>query len=329
MRLAIVGATGLVGRTMLEVLSERDFPVNELILVASKKSKGEKIVYKGKEKAIITLPELVNKNVDVALFSAGSEISKEWAPKLIKKGCRVVDNSSFWRMDNRYKLIVPEVNSSIITKKDFLIANPNCSTIPLVMVLHALHKKFQVSRVIVSTYQSVTGTGKKGIDQLNNEEKNIQKKQKVYPHSIYRNVIPHCDVFNEDGYTKEEMKLTNETKKILDKNIEVTATAVRVPVVGGHSESVNITFKKSIKLSLIYKLLRSYKGIVVQDEVLKNNYPMPVFAKNKDEVFVGRIRKDFSLEKTINLWICSDNLRKGAATNAIQIVEHLVKNKFV
>lgn len=329
MRLAIVGVTGLVGRVMLEVLSERRLPIKELILVASETSKGEKITYQNKEYTIITLFDLIKKNVDVALFSAGSKVSKEWAPKLAEKGCKVIDNSSYWRMDNRYKLIVPEVNGEAITKNDFIIANPNCSTIPLVMVLNELHKKFTVTRVIVSTYQSVTGTGKSGIDQLNNEESNVKKNKKAYPHSIYRNVIPHCDEFDETGYTKEEMKLTNETKKILDTNIHVTATAVRVPVVGGHSESVNITFKKPINLAMIYNILRGSKGIVVQDDTSKNSYPMPINAENKDDVFVGRIRKDFTLENAINLWICSDNLRKGAATNTIQIAEYIIQNKLL
>ena len=328
MRLAIVGVTGMVGRVMLKVLSERRFPITELIPVASEKSTGQTITYLNKKHNIITLTDLLKLDVDLALFSAGGDVSKIWAPKLVEKGCKVIDNSSYWRMSAKHKLIVPEINGEELTIKDMIIANPNCSTIQLVMALAPLHKKFNINRVVVSTYQSITGTGKKAVEQLENEEKGIDA-EKVYPHVIYQNVLPQCDVFEDNGYTKEEMKLTNETKKILDNNIDVVATAVRVPVVVGHSESVNITFEKDFELNEIRLLLDSMTGVTVLDNILKNEYPMPISAKNKDEVFVGRIRRDFTQENTLNMWIVSDNLRKGAATNTVQIAEYLINNSLV
>jgi aspartate-semialdehyde dehydrogenase len=328
MRLAIIGVTGMVGRVMLKVLAERKFPITELIPVASEKSTGQTIAYLSKTYNIITLTDLLKLDVDLALFSAGGDVSKIWAPKLAEKGCKVIDNSSYWRMSTNHKLIVPEINGEELTIKDMIIANPNCSTIQLVMALAPLHKKFAINRVVVSTYQSITGTGKKAAEQLENEEKGVEA-EKVYPHVIYQNVLPQCDVFEDNGYTKEEMKLTNETKKILDSNIDVVATAVRVPVVRGHSESVNITFKKDFELNEIHSTLDRMEGVTVLDNILKNEYPMPITAYNKDEVFVGRIRKDFTQEKTLNMWIVSDNLRKGAATNTVQIAEYLINNNLV
>ncbi len=328
MKLAIVGVTGVVGREMLEVLLERNFPLTELIPVASEKSCGQPILFSGKSYKIISLNELLEKNVDLALFSAGGEISKIWAPKLAEKGVKVVDNSSFWRMSNEHKLIVPEINGHELSADDMVIANPNCSTIQLVMALAPLHKKFVVKRVVVSTYQAVSGTGKKAVEQLKNEVNNIDGEM-AYHYQIYQNAIPQCDVFTENGYTKEEMKLTNETKKILDKNIDVVATAVRIPVVRGHSESVNITFENDFDLDEIRFALKQMRGVTVLDSPAKNEYPMPINAYKKDEVFVGRIRKDFTQANTLNMWIVADNLRKGAATNAVQIAEYLVAKHLV
>ena len=328
MRLAIVGVTGMVGRVMLKVLAERKFSITELIPVASEKSTGQTITYLNQKHNIISLTDLLRLDVDLALFSAGGEVSKIWAPKLAEKGCKVIDNSSYWRMSTKHKLIVPEINGQELTVEDMIIANPNCSTIQLVMALAPLHKKFGINRVVVSTYQSITGTGKKAVEQLENEEKGIDT-EKIYPHVIYQNVLPQCDIFEDNGYTKEEMKLTNETKKILDNNINVVATAVRVPVVVGHSESVNITFEKDFELNEIRSTLDSMEGVTVLDNILKNEYPMPISAKNKDEVFVGRIRRDFTQENTLNIWIVSDNLRKGAATNTVQIAEYLINNNLV
>jgi aspartate-semialdehyde dehydrogenase len=325
MKLAIVGVTGMVGREMLDVLSERNFFVTELIPVASKKSCGNTILYNGKSYEIISIENLLKKDVDLALFSAGREISKIWAPKLAKKGCKVIDNSSYWRMCSKYKLIVPEINGGKLTKKDLIIANPNCSTIQLVMALAPLHKKFCIKRVVVSTYQAVSGTGKKAAEQLENEVNGINTEM-TYPYPIYQNVLPHCDDFTENGYTKEEMKLTNETKKILDKSIDVVATAVRVPVVRGHSESANITFENDFEIGEIKEALNQMPGIKVVDNPKNNEYPMPINSSKKDDVFVGRIRKDFTQEKTLNLWVVADNLRKGAATNAAQIAEYLINN---
>ena len=328
MKLAIIGVTGLVGREMLNVLVERNFPVSELIAVASERSLGKTISYNNNDIKIISLEELLNKDLDLALFSAGGETSRLWAPKLVKKGVKVIDNSSFWRMSKNHKLIVPEVNGSELNIEDMLISNPNCSTIQLVMALAPLHKKYIVNRVIVSTYQAVSGTGKVAVQQLENERNGINGEM-AYPHQIFQNVLPHCDDFIENGYTKEEMKLTQETKKILDKNIEVSATAVRVPVVSGHSESVNISFKKDFNLDDVRFVLNQMKGVEVFDNIVKNEYPMPINVYKKDNVFVGRIRRDFSKEKTLNMWIVSDNLRKGAATNTIQIAELLIKKSLL
>ncbi|AGD98190.1 aspartate-semialdehyde dehydrogenase [Blattabacterium sp. (Blatta orientalis) str. Tarazona] len=330
MKLGIVGVTGMVGRVMMEVLETRNFPVKELYLSASEKSIGKEFFFRKKKYPIIGIQDLILKNLDVVLFSAGSSISKEWAPRFSKIGTTVIDNSSAWRMDPDKKLVVPEINISSLSKKDKIIANPNCSTIQLVMILHPLHLEYGINRVIVSTYQSVTGTGKKAIDQLNSEKKSLMTYEKVYPYPIYQNVLPHCDSFGENGYTVEEIKLMRETKKIInDQNIAITATAVRVPVIGGHSESVNVTFKREPNIDHIYEIFSKKKGIVVQDNPKKNIYPMPLFAHGKDEVFVGRIRKDYSCSNSLNFWIVADNLRKGAATNAIQIVESLIEKKYI
>jgi len=323
MKLAIVGATGMVGREILAVLVERNFPISELIPVASKKSCGKAISYLGKTHTIISLDDLLSKEVDLALFSAGGEVSKVWAPQLVAKGCKVIDNSSFWRMHKNHKLIVPEINGDELTKEDMIISNPNCSTIQLVMALAPLHQKFKVKRVVVSTYQSISGTGVKAVRQLENEEKGVAGDM-AYPHPIYKNVLPHCDVFEENGYTKEEMKLTNETKKILDEEIDVTATAVRVPVVGGHSESVNVMFENDFNLDEVRLALSNMPGVEVVDNPLENTYPMPIMAYKKDAVFVGRIRRDFTQKNTLNMWVVADNLRKGAATNTVQIAEYLL-----
>ena len=328
MKLAIVGVTGLVGQEMLEVLAERDFPISELIPVASEKSCGGKISFKGQAYPIISLSELLERKMDLAFFSAGGVIAKIWAPKLAEIGCKVIDNSSFWRMHKNHKLIIPEINGNVLSDEDMIIANPNCSTIQLVMALAPLHKKYIIKRVVVSTYQSVTGTGRKAVEQLKNEEAGIDS-ERAYPYQIYQNALPHCDEFTENGYTKEEMKLTNETKKILDKNIEVTATAVRVPVIGGHSESVNITFENDFDLDEIRIALNSMAGVMVVDNISNNEYPMPINTHKKDAVYVGRIRRDFSQEKTLNMWVVSDNLRKGAATNTVQIAEYLLKKNLI
>jgi len=322
MKVAVVGATGLVGTKMLEVLAERRFPVSELIPVASEKSAGKKITFNGKEWVVVTPAQAVEMRPDIALFSAGGSTSLEWAPKFAAAGTTVIDNSSAWRMDPDKKLIVPEVNGSVLTKADKIIANPNCSTIQMVMVLKPLHEKYKIKRVIVSTYQSVTGTGVKAVDQLHNERKGVEG-EKAYPYTIDMNLIPHIDVFMDNGYTKEEMKMVHETKKIMgDNTILVSPTAVRVPVMGGHSESLNIEFERTPDLSEVKQLLADFPGITVVDNPSKLEYPMPlIHAHNSDEVFVGRIRKDETRDNAINLWIVSDNLRKGAATNAVQIAE--------
>lgn len=325
MKLAIIGITGMVGREMLEVLNERNFHVTDFIPVASQKSCGKLIKFKNTNYKIISLSDLLDKKVDIALFSAGSDISKIWAPKLVEKGCKVIDNSSYWRMNKNYKLIVPEINGSTLCNDDMIISNPNCSTIQLVMALAPLHKKLIINRVIVSTYQAVSGTGKKAVDQLNNETL-VKKIDSIYPHQIYSNVLPQCDDFTDNGYTKEEMKLTLETKKILDDNINVVATAVRVPVFRGHSESVNISFAKEFTIEQIKKELNNMSGVKVMDDIVNNEYPMPINTANQDLVFVGRIRRDFTNEKTLNMWIVADNLRKGAATNTVQIAEYLIDN---
>ena len=324
----VVGITGMVGTIMLELLEKRRFPVSELIPVASKKSAGKTVTFNGKAYKIITLEEAIQLTPKIAIFSAGGDVSLSWAPKFEKIGCTVIDNSSAWRMDPKKKLVVPEINANILSKDDKIIANPNCSTIQLVLALFPLHKVYKMKRVIVSTYQSVSGTGVKAVRQMENEANGV-KGEMVYPYQIFKNALPHCDAFMNNGYTKEEMKLANEPKKILnDDSFKVTATAVRIPTAGGHSESVNVEFEKDFTLSMVRKLLEETPGVVVQDNPKVNSYPMPILAHGKDDVFVGRIRRDESAEKTLNLWIVSDNLRKGAATNAIQIAEHLVNNVF-
>ncbi|AJA68593.1 aspartate-semialdehyde dehydrogenase [Myroides odoratimimus] len=329
MKIAVVGATGMVGEIMLKVLAERNFPVTELIPVASEKSVGKEVEFKGKKYTIKSMEEAVMMKPDIALFSAGGSISLECAPKFAEVGTTVIDNSSAWRMDPTKKLIVPEINADSLTKEDKIIANPNCSTIQLVMALSPLHKQYGIKRVVVSTYQSITGTGVKAVKQLENEYKDV-KGDMAYNYPIHRNAIPHCDVFEDNGYTKEEMKLVKETKKILrDDTVLVTATAVRIPVVGGHSETVNIEFEKDFDLGDIRQILHQTPGITVQDNTDTNTYPMPLYAEGKDDVFVGRIRRDESQKNTVNMWIVADNLRKGAATNTVQIAEYLVANKLV
>lgn len=329
MKIAVVGATGMVGEIMLKVLAERNFPVTELIPVASEKSVGKEVEFKGKKYTIKSMQEAVMMKPDIALFSAGGSISLECAPKFAEVGTTVIDNSSAWRMDPTKKLIVPEINADSLTKEDKIIANPNCSTIQLVMALSPLHKQYGIKRVVVSTYQSITGTGVKAVKQLENEYKDV-KGDMAYNYPIHRNAIPHCDVFEDNGYTKEEMKLVKETKKILrDDTVLVTATAVRIPVVGGHSETVNIEFEKDFDLGDIRQILHQTPGITVQDNTDTNTYPMPLYAEGKDDVFVGRIRRDESQKNTVNMWIVADNLRKGAATNTVQIAEYLVANKLV
>ncbi|WP_149304318.1 aspartate-semialdehyde dehydrogenase [Pareuzebyella sediminis] len=329
MKVAVVGATGMVGEVMLKVLAERSFPISELLLVASERSVGKKLVFKGREYTVIGLAEAVAKKPDIAIFSAGGDTSLEWAPKFAAAGTTVVDNSSAWRMDATKKLIVPEINAHTLTKEDKIIANPNCSTIQLVMVLAPLHKKYGMKRVIVSTYQSVSGTGVKAVKQLENEMAGVEGEM-AYPYPINRNALPHCDVFLDNGYTKEEMKLAREPQKILDdRTFSVSATAVRIPTAGGHSESVNVEFEKDFELGEVRKLLNETPGVTVQDNPDNNTYPMPIYAHDKDDVFVGRIRRDESQRNTLNMWIVSDNLRKGAATNAVQIAEYLIAEKLV
>ena len=328
-KLAVIGATGLVGSEMLKVVEERKFHFDKLFLVASEKSVGKKIKYQGKEYTVIGMQEAVDLRPDIAVFSAGGGTSLEWAPKFAEKGTFVVDNSSAWRMSPAHKLVVPEINGSVLTREDKIIANPNCSTIQMVLALFQLHETYRVQRIVVSTYQSVTGTGKKAVDQLMNERSGKEGPM-AYPYKIDLNVLPHIDVFLENGYTKEEMKMVNETKKILgDQSIQVTATTVRIPTIGGHSEAVNVEFEKEFELTDIRKILDNTPGVVVQDDPSRNIYPMPVNAHGKDEVFVGRIRRDETQPKTLNMWVVSDNLRKGAATNAIQIAEYLVAHHFI
>lgn len=327
MRIAVVGATGLVGQIMLQLLEQRGFPISELFPVASERSVGREISFKNENYKIISIEDAIEKKPDFAFFSAGGQISLEWAPKFAEVGTTVIDNSSAWRMDPTVKLIVPEVNGKTLTQNDRIIANPNCSTIQLVMALQPLHKKYKVKRVVVSTYQSVSGSGTAGLDQLSNEQKG-EKSKMLYPYPIHQNAIPHCDVFDENGYTKEEMKLTHETKKILgDDSIDVVATAVRIPVIGGHSEAVNVEFENDFELADVRQLLHNFPGINLKDTPDMNVYPMPLFSHGKDEVFVGRIRRDFTRENTLNMWVVADNLRKGAATNTIQIAEFLLKQK--
>lgn len=324
MKVAVVGATGMVGNVMLDVLQEMDFPISQLIPVASEKSVGKDIEFDGLNFKVVGLQTAVEMRPDIAIFSAGGETSLQWAPKFAEVGTTVIDNSSAWRMDPTKKLIVPEINGNLLTKEDKIIANPNCSTIQLVMVLAPLHKKYGVKRVVVSTYQSITGTGVKAVQQMENERNEISGEM-AYKYPIDKNCIPQCDSFTENGYTKEEMKLTNETKKILDTKINVTATAVRVPVVGGHSEAVNIEFENDFDISDVRTILQKTPGITIQDNLDTFTYPMPKYAEGKNDVFVGRIRRDESQPNTLNLWIVADNLRKGAATNAVQIAKLLLK----
>lgn len=329
MKLAIVGATGLVGGEVFKVLEERNLPITEFIPVASENSVGKELTFKGKKYKVVGMQTAVNMRPDIAIFSAGGSTSLEWAPKFAEVGTIVVDNSSAWRMDPSKKLVVPEINAGELTKEDKIIANPNCSTIQMVVALNPLHKKYKIKRIVVSTYQSVTGTGKKAVDQLMNERKGIDG-PKAYPYKIDLNVIPHIDVFLDNGYTKEEMKMVNETKKIMgDNTIQVTATTVRIPVMGGHSESVNVEFENEYDLNEVRDILSNTEGVVLEDDVKNLIYPMPSNAHNRDEVFVGRLRRDETQAKTLNMWIVADNLRKGAATNAVQIAEYLIKHALI
>ncbi len=329
MKVAVVGATGMVGAVMLKVLEERNFPVTELLAVASERSVGKEIVFKGNSYTIISLQDAVNARPDIAIFSAGGDTSLEWAPIFAKHGTTVIDNSSAWRMDRTKKLVVPEINAHVLTSEDKIIANPNCSTIQLVMALAPLHKKYTMKRVVVSTYQSVSGTGIAAVNQLENEIKGV-KGEMAYPYPIHKNALPHCDVFEANGYTKEEMKLAREPQKILDdRSFSISATAVRIPTAGGHSEAVNVEFFNDFDISEVRKVLHQSPGVTVQDNPDTNTYPMPMYAHDKDDVFVGRIRRDETQPNTLNLWIVSDNLRKGAATNAIQIAEYLVEKNLV
>lgn len=329
MKVAVIGATGMVGQVMLQVLEARNFPLSDIIVAASEKSVGKTLSYNRQKHTIISIADAVAATPDIALFSAGGSVSLEWAPKFADVGTVVIDNSSAWRMDTTKKLIVPEINASLLTKNDKIIANPNCSTIQMVMALAPLHKKYTVKRIVVSTYQSITGTGVKAVKQLENEANNINDTM-AYPYPIHQNALPHCDVFEENDYTKEEMKLVRETHKILsDDSIAITATAIRIPVVGGHSESVNVEFENDYTISDIRQLLHNTQGIVVQDNPQTNTYPMPLYAQGKDDVFVGRLRRDESQPNTLNMWIVADNLRKGAATNAVQIAEYLIAKALV
>jgi aspartate-semialdehyde dehydrogenase len=329
MKVAVVGATGMVGEVMLKVLAERNFPITDLLMVASERSVGKKLPYMGKDHTLIGLTDAVAQKPQIAIFSAGGDTSLEWAPKFAEVGTTVIDNSSAWRMDPDKKLIVPEINANELTIADKIIANPNCSTIQLVMALAPLHKKFKMKRVVISTYQSVSGTGVKAVKQLENEIAGI-KGEMAYPYPISRNALPHCDVFLENGYTKEEMKLAREPQKILDdRSFSISATAVRIPTAGGHSESVNVEFLNDFELNEVRRILNDTPGVTVQDNPDTNTYPMPIYAHDKDEVFVGRIRRDETQRNTLNMWIVADNLRKGAATNAVQIAEYLVANNLV
>jgi len=327
MKTAVVGATGMVGQTMIKVLEERNFPVTRLIPAASERSVGKEVIFKGKAVKVVSVMEAVEARPEFAIFSAGASTSREWAPVFAKNGTVVIDNSSFWRMDKNVPLIVPEINSHVIKKGDRIIANPNCSTIQMVMALAPLHRKYKIKRLVVATYQSVTGTGVKAVQQMENERLGI-KGEMAYAHAIDKNCFPHGGSFQPDGYTTEEQKLIDETRKILeDQTIQVTATVVRIPVVGGHSEAVNIEFERDFDLNDVRKLISEFPGVVIYDNPSANEYPMPLMAHNRDEVFVGRIRRDLSREKCLNLWIVSDNIRKGAATNAVQIAEYMAENK--
>ncbi|MGB0456119.1 MAG: aspartate-semialdehyde dehydrogenase [Flavobacteriaceae bacterium] len=328
MKIAVVGATGMVGTIMMKLLEERNFPVSELIPVASERSVGKIVTFKGKDYKIVGLDKAVSLKPEIAIFSAGGDTSLAWAPKFAEAGCVVIDNSSAWRMDPTKKLVVPEINANVITSGDKIIANPNCSTIQLVMALAPLHNRYKMKRVVVSTYQSVSGTGVKAVRQMENEIHG-KSDEMAYPYQIFKNALPHCDVFLDNGYTKEEMKLAKEPQKILnDNSFAVTATAVRIPTAGGHSESVNVEFEEDFELSEVRKILSQMPGVTVQDNPDTNTYPMPIYAHNKDDVFVGRLRRDESIPNTLNMWIVADNLRKGAATNAIQIAEYMVEHVF-
>ena len=329
MKVAVIGSTGVVGNVMLNLLESRNFPVSDLIPVASERSIGKKILFKGEHCDIVSIEDAIKMKPDIALFSAGGSTSLEWAPKFAAVGTRVIDNSSAWRMDSSKKLVVSEVNSEVLTKDDYIIANPNCSTMQLMVVLAPLHKVYQIKRLVISTYQSVSGTGKNAIDQLNGERINSDPEM-IYPYNIDQNLLPHCDVFEEGGYTKEENKLINETRKILsDDSIQITSTAVRVPIEICHGESVNIEFENQFKLDQVFEILKKSPGLIVEDDPANNIYPMPINSANKDEVFVGRIRRDFSIESGLNIWVVADNLRKGAATNTIQIAEKLIEMKII
>lgn len=332
MKVAVVGVTGLVGTVMCQVLEERNFPITEFLPVASARSIGKEIIFKGKSHKVIGMEEAIERQPDIALFSAGGSTSLEWAPRFAAVGTTVVDNSSAWRMDVNKRLIVPEINAHLLTETDKIIANPNCSTIQMVVALAPLHERFKIKRLVISTYQSITGTGVKAVKQYDTEKEgsNLEAGERAYHHPIFDNCLPHCDVFLENDYTKEEMKLVYETQKILgDESLRITATAVRVPVQGGHSESLNIEFEKSFEVTAIKEILNNSEGVIVLDDIGENKYPMPLFAKNRDEVFVGRIRRDHSTDNALNLWVVADNLRKGAATNAVQIAEYLAAKQLI
>ena len=328
MNIAIVGATGLVGQVILEILEKFEFDLDNIYAIASKKSIGKSIKFRDQEITIISIENSVEKEIDVAIFSAGKELSLKWAPIFAAKGVYVIDNSTAWRMDETKKLIVPEINGHILEKNDKIIPNPNCSTIQMVMAIHSIHAKYNILRIIVSTYQSISGTGRKAIAQLEGEQNSVET-EKVYPYQIYKNAIPHCDEFEENGYTKEEMKLVNETNKILDSNISITATAVRLPISGGHSESINLTLENQFKIDEIKSMIKNSEGVVLEDNPSENLYPMPLSSQGKDDVYVGRVRRDNSCENSLNMWVVSDNLRKGAATNTIQIMKLLINKGFI
>ena len=328
MNIAIVGATGLVGQVILEILEKFEFDLDNIYAIASKKSIGKSIKFRDQEITIISIENSVEKEIDVAIFSAGKELSLKWAPIFVAKGIYVIDNSSAWRMDETKKLIVPEINGHILEKNDKIIPNPNCSTIQMVMAIHSIHAKYNILRIIVSTYQSISGTGRKAIAQLEGEQNSVET-EKVYPYQIYKNAIPHCDEFEKNGYTKEEMKLVNETNKILDSNISITATAVRLPISGGHSESINLTLENQFKIDDIKRMIKNSEGVILEDNPSENLYPMPLSSQGKDDVYVGRVRRDNSCENSLNMWVVSDNLRKGAATNTIQIMKLLIDKGFI
>jgi len=328
MNIAIVGATGLVGQVILEILEKLEFDLDNIYAIASKKSIGKSIKFRDQEITIISIENSVEKEIDVAIFSAGKELSLKWAPIFVAKGIYVIDNSSAWRMDKTKKLIVPEINGHILEKNDKIIPNPNCSTIQMVMAIHSIHAKYNILRIIVSTYQSISGTGRKAIAQLEGEQNSVET-EKVYPYQIYKNAIPHCDEFEKNGYTKEEMKLVNETNKILDSNISITATAVRLPISGGHSESINLTLENQFKIDDIKRMIKNSEGVILEDNPSENLYPMPLSSQGKDDVYVGRVRRDNSCENSLNMWVVSDNLRKGAATNTIQIMKLLIDKGFI